>query len=127
MLITVATTAPPRSTPRAAGIAREQREQRVAVHGLAALVHHHAAVGVAVERDPDVGAQLAHLRRRALRVAASRTPSLMLRPFGSTPIANTSAPSSRSTVGPDLVGGAVRAVEHDAQAVERQLAREASS
>ena len=44
------------------------------------------------------------------------TPSLMFRPFGSTPIASTRAPSSRSTSGADLVGRAVRAVHRDAHA-----------
>ena len=52
---------------RAATMSRaEQREQRVAVDHVALLVDQHGAVRVAVERDADVGAQLAHLRRRLL-------------------------------------------------------------
>jgi hypothetical protein len=47
-------------------------EQLVAVHDMAALVNDHDAVGVAVERDTDIGAHLAHLvgdRRQIGRAA----------------------------------------------------------
>ena len=45
----------------------------------------------------------------------------MLRPLGETPIATTSAPSSHSAVGRDLVGGAVGAIDHDLEPVEPQM------
>ena len=48
----------------------------------------------------------------------------MLKPSGSTPIEMTSAPSSHSAVGRDPIGGAVGAVDHHAQAFERQVARQ---
>ena len=41
----------------------DHREQLVAVDHMAALVDDDDAVGVAVERDADVGAHLAHLAR----------------------------------------------------------------
>ena len=40
----------------------------------------------------------------------------MLNPSGETPSGTTSAPSSHSTVGRDLVGGAVGAIDHDPSA-----------
>ena len=42
----------------------QQRGQEVAGHELAGAVDEEAAVGVAVPRDPEVGAGLAHLARR---------------------------------------------------------------
>ncbi len=48
----------------------------------------------------------------------------MLKPSGSTPIEITSAPSSHSACGRDPIGGAVGAVDHDAQPVERQILRQ---
>ncbi len=51
----------------------DDREQLVAVHDMAALVHDHDAVGVAVERDADIGAHLAHLVRRSRRDRSSRS------------------------------------------------------
>ena len=41
----------------------EERGDEVARHELARVVHEEAAVRVAVERDPEVGALLGHLRR----------------------------------------------------------------
>ncbi len=42
-------------------VARRERQDRVAVDQVALLVDHLTAVGVAVEADADVGAQLLHL------------------------------------------------------------------
>ena len=51
----------------------DHREQLIAVDDVAALVGDHDAVGVAVERDADVGAHLAHLAASALRARSSRS------------------------------------------------------
>jgi hypothetical protein len=124
LLITVDTTDPPFSTPRAQASAREQREQRVAVDGLAALVDHHAAVAVAVERDPDVAAHLAQLRAGALRVErAARVVDVA--PVRLDPEREHLGAELAHHDRADLVGGAVGAVEHHPDPVERQLAREA--
>ncbi len=48
----------------------------------------------------------------------------MFTPFGFTPMAVTCAPSSWRTSGATLVGRAVRGVDDDAHAVEREVARE---
>ena len=78
---------------------RHHGEQLVAVDHMALLVDDHDAVGVAVERDADVGAHLAHLRGRAPSGAVEPHSLLMLKPSGSTPSENTSAPSSHSAAG----------------------------
>ena len=49
-------------------------QQLIAVDDVALLVDDHHAVGVAVERDADVGAHLAHLAARARRARSSRIP-----------------------------------------------------
>ena len=51
----------------------DDREQLVAVHDMAALVDDHDAVGVAVERDADIGAHLAHLGADARRGRSNRS------------------------------------------------------
>ena len=51
---------------------RDHRQQLVAVDDVAALVDDEHAVGVAVERDADIGAHLAHLAGRAPRARSSR-------------------------------------------------------
>ncbi len=113
--ITVATMPPPRSRPARAPGARDQRQDLVAVDQLAALVGQQQPVGVAVERDAEIGAVLHHLAHRKSGTVEPQ-PRLMLNPSGDTPTGTTVAPSSHSTVGRDPVGGAVGAVDHDAAA-----------
>ena len=74
-------------------------EELIAVVRRARGVGHQQAVAVAVERDADVGAMLAHRSRQRRPDASRPTASLMLKPFGSSPIAVTSAPSSWKTCG----------------------------
>ena len=78
---------------------REDREELVAVDDVALGVDRQAAVGVAVEREADVGAVLEDGRLQRLRWVEPQF-SLMLRPSGSAWIALTSAPASSSARGP---------------------------
>ena len=94
----------------------DQRHQLVAVHVLAFLVDDDQPVGVAVQRDADIGAVLSTTRRRSRPVSVEPHSSLMLTPLGETPIASTSAPSSQSADGRDLIGGAVGAIDHHLEA-----------
>ena len=80
---------------------RDQRHQLVAVENDAALVGDDQPVGVAVERDADIGAPRQHLAPHLLGREAPHS-RLMFSPSGATPIGNTSAPSSQSTVGATL-------------------------
>ena len=91
---------------------------------MALLVDDHHAVGVAVERDADVGAHLAHLA--AQRVRRGRAAFLV-------DVEAVRLDADRDHLGAELpqrlgrhlVGGAVGAVDDHAQAFERQVARQA--
>ena len=72
---------------------RDQRHDLVAVDELALLVADHQAVGVAVQRDADIGAIFAD-RLDHRRGVVEPHSSLMLKPLGATPTSMTSAPSS---------------------------------
>ena len=85
--------------PRRAQPLRDQRHHLVAVDDLALLVDDDQPVGVAVERDADVGARSRPPSRYSVCGAVEPTPSLMFVPLGVTPIATTSAPSSHSAEG----------------------------
>ena len=101
--MTVATMPPPAQPAVARPWTGDERHQLVAVDQLARLVDQHQPVGVAVERDADVGAPCAtHLRLQQLPGRVEPQSPLMLKPSGETPIAMTSAPSSHSTVGATL-------------------------
>ena len=86
------------SRPSSCQLCGDHRHDLVAVDDVAALVDNHDAVGVAVERDADVGAHLATLAHSAAGAVEPQS-LLMLKPSGSTPIAITSAPSSHSASG----------------------------
>src|SRR5690606_23601727 len=94
----------------------------VAIDHLAALIRDDDAVGVAVERDADIGAALAHRGAHALR----RSGAAILIDIEAVRIGadgddfRPELPEYRRR---NLVGGAVRAVDHDAQALERLLLR----
>ena len=72
--MTVATTPPPAQPARLVPGFGDQRHDLVAVDQRAVLVDDHHAVGVAVERDADVGAHLMHLLATAPSDASSRIP-----------------------------------------------------
>ena len=80
-------------------VERDQRHQLVAVDHPALLVDHDQPVGVAVEREADVGAARDHRLAAAARGWVEPQPSLMLVPLGVTPSGTTSAPSSHSASG----------------------------
>ncbi len=65
---------------------RDYGEQLIAVDHLAAFVGDHNAVGVAVERDANIGPHLPHLAAERGRPVEPHS-WLMLEPSGSTPIA----------------------------------------
>ena len=102
---------------------RDHREQLVAVDHMAALVDQDDPVGVAVERDADVGAHLAHLAAQRLRRGGAAflvdVEAVRLDP-------------DRNDVGAEfpqrfrhhLVGRAIGAIDHHAQAVEAEIARQ---
>ena len=71
--MTVATTPPAASLPRACQALGDDGHDLVAVDDLALLVDDDDAIGVAVERDADVGAHLAHLGDERLGRRSSRT------------------------------------------------------
>src|SRR5581483_5799419 len=81
-------------------------------------------VGVAVERDADVRAELADARLQALWVerAAAAVDVLAVGLAGERVDARAEL---LDDLGRDAVAGAVRCVDHDAEAVERERAREA--
>ena len=71
-----------------------------------------------------MSARISRTLRQSASGAVEPHSRLMLKPSGSTPIEITSAPSSQSALGRDPVGGAVGAIDDDAQAFERKVARQ---
>ena len=102
---------------------RHHGEELVAVDHMALLVDDHDAVGIAVERDADVGAHLAHLRGE--RLGRGRAAFLVdveaVRLDADREHLRAKLPQRR---GRDPVGGAIGAVDHDAHAVELHRARQ---
>ena len=94
--------------------------QRVAVEDLAPLVDHDHAVGVAVEGDADVGPQLADLGRRPLGMqrAALVVDVAPVRLAAELEDLGAELAEHRRA---DAVAGAVRAVDHDAHALEGEV------
>ena len=102
---------------------RDHRQQLVAVDQMAALIDQDDAIGVAVERDADIGAHLAHLAAQRFR----RGGSAFL-----VDVESVGLDADRNDIGAQfpqrfrhhLVGGAVGAIDHHAQAVEAEVARQ---
>ena len=90
---------------------------------MAALVDQDDAVGVAVERDADVGAHLAHLAAQRFRRGRAAflvdVESIRLDADGDDVRAQFPQRFRHH-----LVGRAMRAIDHHAQAVEREVARQ---
>ena len=98
-------------------------EQLVAVDDMAALVDDHHAVGVAVERDADVGAHLAHLaaERGEIGRAAFLVDVEAVRLDADRDDLGAQLPQR---AGRHLVGGAIGAIDDDAQAFEIDALRQ---
>ena len=102
---------------------RDHREQLVAVDHVSALIDQDDPVGIAIERDADVGAHFAHLA--AQRFRRGRSAFLV-------DIESIGLDADRNHVGAQfpqrfrhhLVGRAVGAIDHHAQAVEAEVARQ---
>ena len=88
---TLTTTMPSRQRAARQPIEGDDADQLIAVDHLAVLVDGHATVGVAVEREADVGAGRRH-DRAACSGAVAPQSRLMLMPSGSLKRASTSAP-----------------------------------
>jgi hypothetical protein len=111
--ITVATSAPPARRPSIAQRRRDQRHDLVAVDDAAGLVDDVHPVGVAVERDAEIGAGLEHLAPAGLGIGrAAAALMLAVRRHAERHDIGAELPQHR---GRGAVGGAVGAVDHDAQ------------
>ena len=98
-------------------------ENLVAVDDVAFLVDDDHAVGVAVERDADVGAHFAHLARQ--RFGRGRADvEVDVDAVGLDADLDDFGAELPQRFGRHLVGGAVGAIDHHAHAFERDVARQ---
>lgn len=102
--------------------ARDHRHQLVAVDDLALLVDDQHAVGVAVERDSDIGAQLPDLRHERRRMGRADI-AVDVEPVGLVADGDDLGAELPEGFRRHLVTGAVGAIEHDAQAFQAHVAR----
>ena len=101
----------------------DHRKELVAVDQMAALVHDHHAVGIAVERDADIGAHFADLA--AQRLGRGRAAVVV-------DVEAVRFDADRHDFGAELpqrvgrhpVGGAVGAIDDHAKPIQRQVARQ---
>jgi hypothetical protein len=121
--MTVATTAFFDSLPCCFQLCGNEAEQLVAVDDAAVLVAHHDAVSIAIERDADVGAIAVHRLDHGARVGGADF-AVDVEAVGIIADGEDLGAQFIERLGRDLVGGAVGAIDHDAQAREAQLARE---
>ena len=98
-------------------------EKLVAVDQMAVLVRDQDAVGIAVERDADIGAHLAHLAAERFRRGRAAI-VVDVEAVRLDPDRDHVGAKLPQRVGRDPVGGAIGAVDDDAQAFERQVARQ---
>ena len=99
----------------------DHRHDLVAVDQVALLVDDDHPVGVAVERDADVGPHFAHLARE--RLGRGRADfEIDVEPVRLDADLDHLRAELPQRLGSDLVGRAVGAVDHDAQAFERDVA-----
>ena len=118
--MTVATTASPLSSPRALQAERDQRHQLVAVDQLALLVDDDQPVGVAVEREADVGAARDHRFLEQLRMGRAAV-VVDVEAVGRDAERDHLGAQLPQRLGRDVVGGAVGAIDHDLEPVEPQM------
>ena len=103
--------------------ARDQRQDLVAVDDAAALVAHHDAVGIAVERDAEIGARLLHLGDHRLGRGGADV-LVDVETVGIDADGEDIGAQFPQRGRRDLVGGAIGAIDDDAQPFEAQLLRE---
>jgi hypothetical protein len=121
--ITVATMPPPVSRPSACQLLGDQRHQLVAIDHLALLVDDQHPVGVAIQRDADIGAHFVHLPRQGGRIGRAaihvdvETVGLVVDRHH----LGAQFPQRRRS---RLVGGAIGAIDDDAHARKRHVLRE---
>ena len=101
----------------------DQGQDLVAVDDAAMLVGHHHPVGVAVQRDAEIGAHFAHLGAHGLGRGRAAI-QIDVGAVGRDAHGHDVGAQFPQHFGRDLVGGAIGAIDHDAQAVEPQIARE---
>ena len=95
----------------------------VTVDDVALLVDNDNAVGITVEADADVGAHFAHLGAQRLRVGRAAL-LVDVEAVGLDAHLDDLGPKLPEHVGRHLIAGPVRAIDHDAQAVEADVARQ---
>ncbi len=102
---------------------RDEAQQLVAVDDAAGFVAHHDAVGVAIERDADVGAVAVHRIDHGARIGGADF-AVDVEAVGLNADWKDFGAEFEQCLGGDLVGGAVGAIDDDAQAGQPELARE---
>ena len=119
----MATTPPPASRPRLSQDFSDHGHELVAVDDVALLVHDHHAVGVAVERNPDIGPHLVDFADQLLGRgrAAILVDIQAVRIDADLDHLGAQLPQGLRR---DLVAGAVRAIDHDPDAVEADVLRQ---
>ena len=95
----------------------------IAVHGVAEFVHQQNAIGVAVERDAHVRAHFAHLADERLRIGRADF-AVDVEAVGLDADRYDFRAQLPQRFGRNLVARAMGAIDDDAQAVERQGARQ---
>ena len=103
---------------------RDHRQQLIAVDDAPALVHHDDAVGIAVERDADVGAHFHAPCGGAPSGAVEPQSLLILKPSGSTPTREDLGAKLPQRAGRNAIGRAVGAIHHHAQAIKAHVLRQ---
>ena len=102
-------------------VARDQAEDLVAVDDFAALIGEDDAVGIAVERDADIGAMFQHGGAEVFRDGGADI-LVDVEPVRLDADGDDRGAEFPEGGGGDFIGGTVRAIEHDAQAVQAQAA-----
>ena len=119
--MTVATTAPPLSSPRALQAERDQRHQLVAVDQLALLVGDDQPVGIAVEREADVARRSRPPFPAAAAGWVEPQPVVDVEAVGRDAERDHLGAQLPQRVGRDVIGGAIGAIDDDLEPVEPQM------
>ena len=123
LLMTVATTVLPRKVPCGQVFQGDDGQDVIAVDQLAALVAEEDAVGVAVVGEAEVGLVLADQLAKMFRVHGAAVP-VDVGAVGFVAVNDDFGAQFAQDAGGGFVGGAMGAIHHHAQALQRQIARE---